>query len=215
MRAFLPIPNQAVRESVLEYKGMATVLDTRVVCVRPKIEGLRIFSSTKSTNVINGTISADREFPGQLEAKSFPKKQNLTRGYVVIDKNALFDDETSQRGFPDDWDEEWPVRLCNVKVQMETMQSELRSPGLSFDVVVPAPNETFPQQTYVMQAIVDIPDSVTQNPEGQRLSLCVYCTMRFDQNFFLARSFRLSPLPSFRARCVRPVGTQLWRCRRC
>lgn len=42
--------------------------------------------------------------------------------------------------------------------------------------VVPAPDETIPQHTYVIQAIVNVSDSVlgTNNPEGKGLSLCVY-----------------------------------------
>jgi hypothetical protein len=43
--------------------------------------------------------------------------------------------------------------------------------------VVPAPDETVPQHTYVIQALVDLSGSVlgTNNPDGKGLSLRVYC----------------------------------------
>ncbi|KAK3329942.1 hypothetical protein B0H66DRAFT_41916 [Apodospora peruviana] len=325
MRAFLPIPIQSTRESVLAYEGMATVLDTRVVCVRPKIEGLAISPPGNGSYIISGTISTNLEFPGARRAEKDRISSNFICSYVLFNKKSLFDDGSFQPDFPDDWDEEWPVRLCNVAAVQESMQSELFWPQLPllggfqptrllvhatgpystwtnakdklnvtnthgsnewliaetnlgtslrmtlcvsdivaqdtviqasrpvavpepvptwnpakfvYDVdpiltqlnasqallsrgifnllppssgsfvrplnvttiandgtVVPAPDETVPQHTYVIQAIVDLSDSVlgTNNPDGKGLSLCVYCVDGSSAHLF---GTQLAPIPA-------------------
>ncbi|EQB54272.1 hypothetical protein CGLO_05910 [Colletotrichum gloeosporioides Cg-14] len=41
VRAFLPLASQEDRESILEFQGMARVIDSRVICLRPRLSNLR------------------------------------------------------------------------------------------------------------------------------------------------------------------------------
>lgn len=42
LRAFLPLGEQQSRFKIGDYQGVATVLDSRVVCVRPEVENPQI-----------------------------------------------------------------------------------------------------------------------------------------------------------------------------
>jgi len=129
-RAFLPIPAQAQREATLSYEGMATVLDTRVVCMRPKIEGLRIFPPTTKGHFINGTISTDEKVLGQVTPGGAPPTK-FSCGYAVINKETRFSVDGTDTNAFNDWDEEWPISLCNLDMlQDSNIRSELRSPLL-------------------------------------------------------------------------------------
>jgi hypothetical protein len=90
LRAFLPIPIQSTRESVLGYEGMATILDTRVVCVRPKVERLAIYPPGKGTYIINGTISTDLEFPGPQQAEKGRMSTKFTCRLCSFEQNGTF-----------------------------------------------------------------------------------------------------------------------------
>ncbi|KAK1638590.1 hypothetical protein BDP81DRAFT_392045 [Colletotrichum phormii] len=46
VRAFLPVASQQERESLLEFQGMARVLDTRFVCTRPQLSNVRPCNGT-------------------------------------------------------------------------------------------------------------------------------------------------------------------------
>src|SRR3569833_68171 len=63
IRAFLPIATQGDRESIHEIKGMARVIDSRVVCLRPNISNLSFcgapFASIGKLSLC-GTVSRDQ-----------------------------------------------------------------------------------------------------------------------------------------------------------
>ncbi|KAK4457673.1 hypothetical protein QBC42DRAFT_300945 [Cladorrhinum samala] len=60
IRAFLPIASQAKRESTLAFNGVATLLDTRVACVRPGVSDVKVHLH----QWIVGSLWADSSVPG-------------------------------------------------------------------------------------------------------------------------------------------------------
>ncbi|KAK4449742.1 hypothetical protein QBC34DRAFT_379803 [Podospora aff. communis PSN243] len=131
LRAFLPISTRSMREATLSYEGIATMLDTRVVCVRPNIGNLRILSPSKG-HLLNGTIWTDRKVSGAWVTGDAPQEpQNFACNYALIAKTRFSPDGSDADAFKD-WDEEWPVRLCNLEPRgdLGRIRSELRSPLL-------------------------------------------------------------------------------------
>lgn len=57
LRAFLPVPGQEARSSLRTFSGLATVLDSRVQCLRPQLTLERGHFAT-GTLALNGSISA-------------------------------------------------------------------------------------------------------------------------------------------------------------
>jgi len=137
IRAFLPIPTQAQREALFVYEGMATALDTRVVCMRPSVQGLRIFSLLPG-NKINGTIWTDHKVKGQRVTEA-TRPLNFSCPYVLIDKTGRFTvGDTPLAGFAD-WDEEWPISLCSLDMYNSSIRSDMRSPRLPEGLFPPQP----------------------------------------------------------------------------
>lgn len=60
LRALLPVPDQQDRTLIKEYNGMATVIDTSVVCFAPVITGFQIFTDTGDAQ-ITGNVSIPTE----------------------------------------------------------------------------------------------------------------------------------------------------------
>lgn len=60
IRAFLPIASQATRESTLVFNGVATLLDSRVVCVRPSVSDVEVHLQ----KWIIGSLWAENSVPG-------------------------------------------------------------------------------------------------------------------------------------------------------
>ncbi|KAF5027137.1 hypothetical protein F66182_763 [Fusarium sp. NRRL 66182] len=59
-RAFVPFLNSTVRTSIKQFNGTATVMDSRVVCVRPKIhEGLSVVLTEEWRWLLNGTLTPE------------------------------------------------------------------------------------------------------------------------------------------------------------
>ncbi|KAL0933605.1 uncharacterized protein CTRU02_210404 [Colletotrichum truncatum] len=62
VRAFLPVASQEVRESLLEFQGMARVMDSRVICMRPELTNLSV-CKTEGYNIsasLCGSVRLDR-----------------------------------------------------------------------------------------------------------------------------------------------------------
>lgn len=124
MRAFLPIPTQARREALFFYDGVATALDTRVVCMRPSVDGLRIFPPSAG-HKINGTIWTDQKVRGQ-RGKEGTQPLKFSCPYALIDKRDRFSfDGSPQEAFAG-WDEEWPVNLCSLELHNSSIRSDMR-----------------------------------------------------------------------------------------
>ncbi|KAK0627337.1 hypothetical protein B0T14DRAFT_134929 [Immersiella caudata] len=132
LRAFLPITTQAKREATLGFEGMATMLDTRVVCVRPNMDNLRIFAPSRG-HKLNGTIWTDRKMSGLFVAEAAPEAPlEFSCRYALVDKTRFSTDGSDVDPSLIDWDEEWAVRLCNLLPRngLGRIRSGLRSPLL-------------------------------------------------------------------------------------
>lgn len=106
MRAFLPL-NEGDRAAVLHYQGPATVVDTRVTCVRPIIDNLHVLNGTgrRAIPVLNGTAS----IPPELI------RSNSSRLYEF--KGSNFSCEISQ-GFLESnkyHSSDWNFTLCQMQ----------------------------------------------------------------------------------------------------
>ncbi|KXH47830.1 hypothetical protein CSAL01_03323 [Colletotrichum salicis] len=58
VRAFLPVASQQERESLLEFQGMARVLDTRFICMRPQLSNVHPCNGTDGVDIC-GSIRLD------------------------------------------------------------------------------------------------------------------------------------------------------------
>jgi hypothetical protein len=64
MRAFLPVRDATERSLIIDYQGIGTVVDTRVVCVRPKLIDV-VFSQSEGYRLI-GLADVDTEPEGLM-----------------------------------------------------------------------------------------------------------------------------------------------------
>ncbi len=68
MRGFLPLPSVSQRELLHSYQGRATVMDSRVVCVRPQMKDLTFHATNDGTGteapVVFGFVGTDQEDAG-------------------------------------------------------------------------------------------------------------------------------------------------------
>ncbi|KAI3391173.1 hypothetical protein diail_7805 [Diaporthe ilicicola] len=90
LRAFLPISNQTERTMIHSYVGMATVEDSRVVCVRPQLHQYFSigFESETYGYLLNGTLVAESVPPGLI----LGEEPALTSGLLPV----TYDLETEQ-----------------------------------------------------------------------------------------------------------------------
>ncbi|KAG8158818.1 hypothetical protein KVR01_011261 [Diaporthe batatas] len=82
LRSFLPFSNQSERTMIHSYNGTATVQDSRVVCVRPKLHPhFSIgFESTKLGYLLNGTLVPESVPPGLI----LGEQPALTAGLLPV-----------------------------------------------------------------------------------------------------------------------------------
>ena len=100
LRAFLPFADAQSRESIRNYSGLATVLDSRVSCQAPKLSGLSLNLFTNATYVgrISGKLEpsvpgADRLWtpgPVSFSCGTFLREDSFTVCQVV-ELSPLFD----------------------------------------------------------------------------------------------------------------------------
>ncbi|KAG5776255.1 hypothetical protein H9Q73_010087 [Fusarium xylarioides] len=117
LRAFLPISTKAQRESIQSFNGIARVIDTRVICVRPKFTArycqMEASSTTNSTEPtysfdissnryntsavlkqlgVGGKMASKRQIldisPGILKQSLKDRHQNLTSGGTPGDEEG-------------------------------------------------------------------------------------------------------------------------------
>jgi hypothetical protein len=81
-RAFIPLANESARTSIQQFSGVATVLDARVVCVRPKIHsGLSIGYMSEDVGwILNGSLVPESVPPGLI----LPEEPAMTSGLQEI-----------------------------------------------------------------------------------------------------------------------------------
>jgi hypothetical protein len=117
MRAFLPIISQPKPEDITKYTGIATVVDTRVACMRPSLADVQIQLApglpSGRWNSIWGSVWTELSVPGMnssFEAAT-PVPFNCTFAQAVI-------------GAPGG--DEWAVTVCGVNFGAVGMLSKMR-----------------------------------------------------------------------------------------
>ncbi|KAJ8999901.1 hypothetical protein HRR94_005082 [Exophiala dermatitidis] len=64
LRAFLPYSSEASRQNIHSYRGLATVIDTRVTCQKPVLVGLNLFYDAATTGLlVTGSVGASQDTP--------------------------------------------------------------------------------------------------------------------------------------------------------
>lgn len=105
LRAFLPFSNQSERTMINSYVGMATVEDSRVVCVRPKIH--QYFSigyeSESLGYLLNGSLVPESVPPGLILAD----EPAMTSGVLPV-TYSLNPDQSSNSSVNRSWSQQIP-----------------------------------------------------------------------------------------------------------
>ncbi|KAM0342889.1 hypothetical protein ACHAPU_009093 [Fusarium lateritium] len=66
-RAFVPFSNSTIRRRLKNFTGTATVMDSRVVCVRPKVhDGISVAYTERTRWILNGTFTPEEIPPGLI-----------------------------------------------------------------------------------------------------------------------------------------------------
>jgi len=106
MRAFLPIQDASDRSRLVEYHGFGTVVDTRVVCVRPKLANVTF--STNSGNVLKGIadIGPNTKPSGFFRKPDRQGSNNFSASFECGFAVAYAGYDTEGYG--------WPVNLCET-----------------------------------------------------------------------------------------------------
>ncbi|KPM44561.1 hypothetical protein AK830_g2035 [Neonectria ditissima] len=89
-RAFLPFVNASMRTSIRHFTGTATVLDSRVVCVRPKVHpGLSIGFTQDDGFSLNGTLTPEFAPAGLI----LPEEPGITQDLHNVSFNVGTDED--------------------------------------------------------------------------------------------------------------------------
>jgi hypothetical protein len=68
LRAFLPIAQQQIRQSLHRYEGLSYIYDAHVLCVRPVFEELRFCDTDTSTGIYSRVCGVIKPEPGLLDS---------------------------------------------------------------------------------------------------------------------------------------------------
>lgn len=102
MRALLPIGDVNERSRVTDYEGFGTVVEMRVVCVRPSLKNALV---SKDTGHLIGKIDIDQAPSGMIQEK---EGRNFTLDFDCSFAFALQGSETR-------WSADgWPINLCRT-----------------------------------------------------------------------------------------------------
>jgi hypothetical protein len=130
MRAFLPIDGQGNRSSIYVYNGPATVVDSRVVCVRPNITNLGTHLAPYQINrgfpapILHGNISIPLDLLQEASASRLSRRKpsekfNCSISYGISPNHEDF------KYHPSDWD----LSIC----QFEQRGNFLRNVWMTLD----------------------------------------------------------------------------------
>lgn len=78
IRGFLPVRDQDQRERMSEYNGYITMTDTRVACVRPDLEEVRLVPTEVATLELDSSSFRFVHFQGQVSTKKSVPLLNIT-----------------------------------------------------------------------------------------------------------------------------------------
>ncbi|KAK4166954.1 hypothetical protein QBC43DRAFT_349765 [Cladorrhinum sp. PSN259] len=115
IRAFLPIASQATREATLVFNGVATLLDSRVVCVRPSVSDVEVHLQ----KWIVGSLWAENSVPGLTKSAG---KANFNCTYTINSMpGAGINDHFYDTTLPTDS----AIALCPVELDSFGLSSTL------------------------------------------------------------------------------------------
>lgn len=105
LRAFLPLGKQQPRFNIGDYKGVATVLDSRVSCVRPELENPQI----QLDGMLLSGFHADPRFAltGTLSASNLARGVPMNSGLYETPYGCLVDPGIAS-------DIAWRLTLCQI-----------------------------------------------------------------------------------------------------
>jgi hypothetical protein len=115
-RAFLPLTNSTQAATVRNYEGPATVIDARVVCIRPRLSGLLLNLVASQTISVAGSIALSGTYQGLETQPSFGDVE-----FVCPIATGTAHDRPLQR----------KISLCPLDSEPARMQGGVR-PDMSF-----------------------------------------------------------------------------------
>ncbi|KAH7397160.1 hypothetical protein BKA66DRAFT_594444 [Pyrenochaeta sp. MPI-SDFR-AT-0127] len=108
IRAFLPFDQQSQRESLRSFSGNATIIDTRVVCMRPDLTNLNL-TTLNGAPRITGSVTGSSAIPARFNG-------------AQLMNGSAFDCMWAKQGIIET--PEWPIALCSVNTTDLVMISE-------------------------------------------------------------------------------------------
>lgn len=125
LRAFLPIGSSDLRESIHNYTGLGSIINTRVVCSQPSIETITA-NSYPSLN-LNGTLTFSLlAASGNSSDGQYYRRQNL----ASKSHSYAFSCDPLMADYSDNG-EEWHIVTCSMEINDQ-------SQGISYPVI-PSP----------------------------------------------------------------------------
>jgi hypothetical protein len=114
IRGFIPIGDESARKSITNYAGMATLIDTRVICTQPVFSKSRL-SPVSRKYTISGYISTDFTVP------------RFNRTSKTITEAAFNCSWAIQGSSPTHFanNAEWPLTLCKLNITDNGLISEM------------------------------------------------------------------------------------------
>lgn len=115
MRAFLPVSDDNERSRLTEYRGYATVVDTRVVCMRPKLKDV-IFSADSGFTLTG--LADIEEKPAGMASGSLPDdlSDDLSDSLTSTNNFSLTFNCAFAAAAPKKessaFADQWPIALC-------------------------------------------------------------------------------------------------------
>jgi hypothetical protein len=131
LRAFLPIDGQGNRSSIHVYNGPATVVDSRVVCVRPNITNLMAhlapfpFNRYSPSPVLSGNISIPLDLLQEVSASRLSPLLEPSEEFNCSISHGIAPQNEETKYHPSDWD----LSIC----QLDQRGYYLRDAWMSLD----------------------------------------------------------------------------------
>lgn len=131
LRAFLPIDGQGNRSSIHVYNGPATVIDSRVVCVRPNITNLTAYlapfqlSRDFPSPILSGNISIPLNLLQEVSASRLSPLLEPSEEFNCSISHGIAPQNEETKYHPSDWD----LSIC----QLDQRGYYLRDAWMSLD----------------------------------------------------------------------------------
>ncbi|PVH84381.1 hypothetical protein DL98DRAFT_611049 [Cadophora sp. DSE1049] len=110
VRAFLPITSPTIRQTLSNYTGLGTILNSHVVCIKPQIKDVVIGASQGSISsnalFLTGSVSLGSSIPPGLSFFKYPWINNLSQPFNWVNFScSLAVTQTTN---------DWPISMCTA-----------------------------------------------------------------------------------------------------